>query len=206
MAKLNQQYGTDAMGFCLASKLVPAVRWGYLVCVCVCCTREIIGWNFSQHCRPRKANKPYLENARRENEQTFRREYLAEFTDNVFGWITPEILEPCIMRGQRELPPVANGTYVAAIDPAFRSSEFAFSVLHRSDNGQITVVYATRWIGTKTKPLNFQPVCEQIAKTVMRYGINALYGDQYCFQILRQHFVSLGIHYEEFPFGARTER
>jgi hypothetical protein len=161
-------------------------------------------WQLSTEEMNPKASKHYLENARCENEQTFRREYLAEFTDNALGWITPEILEPCIVRGHRELPPVSNGTYAAAIDPAFRSSDFGFAVLHRSDVGHMTLAYVTRWTGTKTNPVNFEPVCEQIHEVLKRYGLNVLYGDQHSIDVLKQQFVKLGIQYQERTFGAHT--
>ncbi len=104
----------------------------------------------------------FLKEAERENKEDFRREYLAEFIDSVRGWITPEILEPCVMRGQREFPRVSSGTHVAAVDPAFSNSDFGFAVLHRSDNGNITVAFAARWTGTHNAPLNLESVSAQI--------------------------------------------
>ena len=53
----------------------------------------------------------FLKDAELENKEDFRREYLAEFMDSVLGWITWEILEPCVMRGCREFPRVSNGTH-----------------------------------------------------------------------------------------------
>jgi hypothetical protein len=146
----------------------------------------------------------FLEAEKSENEEYFRREYLGEFVDSLTGWITPEMLDPCVIRGQRELPRVSNGTYVAACDPGFRSSDFGFAVLHRSDDGNITVAYAARWMGTHNEPLNFGAVSEQIKVVLERYGINSLVGDQYCFAILRENFQKLGIYYREFCFGAHT--
>ena len=32
-------------------------------------------------------------------QEKYRREYLAEFTDSINGWVTPEILDPCIEQG-----------------------------------------------------------------------------------------------------------
>ncbi len=146
----------------------------------------------------------FLEAEKSENEEYFRREYLGEFVDSLTGWITPEMLDPSVIRGQRELPRVSNGTYVAACDPAFRSSDFGFAILHHSDDGNITVAYAARWIPTHNEPLNFGAVSEQIKIVLERYGMNSLVGDQYCFAILRENFQRLGIYYREFSFGAHT--
>ncbi len=150
-------------------------------------------------------SKQFLEDALRDNEQSFRREHLAEFTDNVLGWITPEILEPCILRGRRELPRVSNGTYVAAVDPAFLgTSNFGFAVVHRSDAGAITVVHAARWSGTKTVSLNPDLISAQVHEILRRYGLYALVGDQFCFPALRECFAKLGIYYREYTFTSRT--
>jgi hypothetical protein len=146
----------------------------------------------------------YLKQAERENKEDYQRECLAEFTDSLVGWITWEILEPCVVRGQREFPRVSNGTYVAAVDPAFRNSDFGFAVLHRSDNGNITVPFAARWTGTHSAPLNLESISAQINDVLQRFGINSVVGDQYCFPVLREHFEKLGIFYREFPFGSHT--
>lgn len=161
-------------------------------------------WQLSTEEMNPVVSNSFLEKARQRNEETFRREHLAEFVDNVIGWITPEILDPCVMRGKRELPRVSNGVYVAVIDPAFTSSDFGFAIVHRSDDGSVTVVYVSRWTGSKKTPLNFDPISEQIGEILRRYGINSLVGDQFCFPILQQHFQRLGIFYREFRFGIRT--
>ena len=146
----------------------------------------------------------FLKEEERKNKEDFRREYLAEFTDSVLGWITWEMLEPCVVRGCRELPRVSNGTYVAAVDPAFRESEFGFAILHRSDSGHITVPFAARWTPTHNSPLNLESISVQINDILRRFVINSLVGDQYCFPILREHFEKLGIFYREFSFGPHT--
>jgi Terminase large subunit, ATPase domain len=146
----------------------------------------------------------FLKEEERKNKEDFRREYLAEFTDSVLGWITWEILEPCVVRGCREFPRVSNGTYVAAVDPAFSNSDFGFAILHRSDNGHITVPFAARWTGTHNAPLNLESVSTQINDVLQRFGINSLVGDQHCFPILREHFEKSGVYYREFSFGTHT--
>jgi hypothetical protein len=91
----------------------------------------------------------FLDKARAADEDTFRREHLAEFVDSNSDWITSELREPCIMLGCRELPRVFHGTYAAAIDPAFQRNDFGSAILHRSDRGDVSVACALRWTGTK---------------------------------------------------------
>src|ERR1700686_3208003 len=57
-----------------------------------------------------------LNSARKHNEERFRREYLAEFTDQINAWVVPCVLEPCIARFRTELPRIENAAYIIAVD------------------------------------------------------------------------------------------
>jgi hypothetical protein len=161
-------------------------------------------WQLSSEEMNPAISKSFLDKARRANEDTFRREHLAEFVDSNCTWITPELLDQCIMHGRCELPRVLHGTYAAAIDPAFQSNDFGFAILHRSDHGDVSVACALRWTGTKAIHLDFAMVCSQIRMKLDQYGINNLVADQYCFARLKQHFARLNIFYREFPFSTGT--
>ena len=56
--------------------------------------------------------------ADRENPEHYRREYLAEFTDSLAGWIPRELLDACVIPGRRELPPVRDASYIAVVRPS----------------------------------------------------------------------------------------
>jgi hypothetical protein len=62
---------------------------------------------------------------RRLGEERYQREYLAQFTDSINGWIDPETLDLCIVRGRRELPRRDNVNYIAVLDAASRHDDFA---------------------------------------------------------------------------------
>ena len=141
---------------------------------------------------------------RQRSEEQYRREYLAEFTDEITGWIVPEALEGCVVRGRTELPRVENVTYRAAVDPAFVRNDFALAILHRTANGSIVVDRVARWAGTKKAPLGYEWVCEEIVRILKQYGMNSVLGDQYCAPVIQQYLRKLGICYKDFTFGART--
>jgi hypothetical protein len=145
-----------------------------------------------------------LEQERKLDEEKFRREFLAEFTDQIAAWVVPEVLEPCIVRDRTELPRVENAAYVVAVDPAFKGSDFALAVLHQAADGPVVVDRVARWAGTKKAPLGYEYVCGEIARIVNEYGIRKVLGDQFCAAVIKQHFEKLGIHYNEFTFGAHT--
>jgi hypothetical protein len=145
-----------------------------------------------------------LDEARKRDESKFHREFLAQFTTDIAGWIATDVLEACVVRNRTELPRVENGTYVAAVDPAFQHSDFALAVLHQKADGPIVVDRVERWEGTKKEPLGYEWVCGEIARIVKEYGIREVWGDQYCAAVIKQYFDKLGIRYHEYTFGTHT--
>ena len=145
-----------------------------------------------------------VKSERQRSEEKYRREYLAEFTDAVNGWIVPEILDPCIARGRRELPYHPDMHYVAAIDPASRKNDFALAIVHRLADGTVVVDKVARWAGTKNFPLPFEPVLDHIKQILESYGINSVTGDQYYCDAIGEHLLKLGIVYKVFNFGSQT--
>jgi hypothetical protein len=145
-----------------------------------------------------------LDRERRRSEEKFRREFLAEFTDTLTGWIDAEILEAAIVRGRMAWPPVRDGFYVAAVDPATRHDDFALAILHRQPDGCIVVDRMAKWTGTKAVPLVPRVVLGEIKGILGQYGLNAAIGDQHCFDVIQQEFLELGIYYDIRNFGAQT--
>ncbi len=145
-----------------------------------------------------------LEDERRESEEKYRREYLAEFTDAINAWVDPEILDPCIVRGRQRLPRQDGVSYFAALDPASRGSEFALLVLHQSADGLVVVDYVGGWQGTRQAPLSFDSVLPQIRDILASYEINTVVGDLHCADCIKQSLMGLGIFYETRNFGGST--
>ncbi len=145
-----------------------------------------------------------LEREQQRDEQKFLREFMAEFTENITSWINPEILEPCIVRGRRELPRLRDAIYAAALDPATRHSDFTLAIVHLSLDGKMVVDRVDRWAGTKTAPLAFEPVLDDIKFIFDGYGINCAVGDQHCCDVIQQSLLQRGISYEIIPFGTHT--
>jgi hypothetical protein len=143
---------------------------------------------------------------RRLGEEEFSREYLAQFTDTINSWVPAEMLDSCIIRGRKELPPLSDVLYVPALDPATRGDDFAFAVLHRSPDGMIVVDYLATWRGTPSAPVLFERVLPEIKGTLDYYGISSASGDQYCCDAISQALLRLGIEYEIIPFSSKTRR
>jgi hypothetical protein len=90
-------------------------------------------------------------------EEKYRREYLAEFTDSINGWIDSDTLNLCIIGGRRELPRQDNARYVAVLDAANRHDDFALVIVHKDPRGSVVVDFVNTWTGTKKAPLPFEP-------------------------------------------------
>jgi hypothetical protein len=145
-----------------------------------------------------------LEKEKRRNEEHYRREYLAQFTDSISAWIDAEILDAAIARGRRELPRVRDAIHAAALDPATRHNDFALAIAHRSPDRTITVDRLATWTGTKKAPLQIKAVLVEIKSNLDDYNIVSAVGDQFCSDPISQDLLELGITYKISSFGAQT--
>jgi hypothetical protein len=149
-------------------------------------------------------NASILTKERARDEERFRREYLGEFVDSISGWIVPELLDPCIVRGRTELPYRSDAIFLAVADPAFVRDDFALAIVSRTDKGQIVVHRVARWSGTRSAPLGHEDILNQVKSILGEYQLNSLTGDQHCFDLIRQVLEKLGIWYTKYNFDART--
>jgi hypothetical protein len=145
----------------------------------------------------------FLDKEEQRDPESFRREYLAQFTDQIEGWIRPEILDQCVTKSYTERPPVGSAIYAAAVGPAFKGNDFALAIAD-IQNGLIILDYIRTWTGTREAPLGYEQVCGEIAGILKRYGLNVVVGDQHCAAIIQQQFQKLGIVYQEFTFSTGT--
>ena len=134
----------------------------------------------------------------------YRREYLAIFSEDMSAWIDREMLDACVVRGRRELAPIRGVFYAAAIDPGLTHDDFALSISHALSDGTIVVDLLVRWRGTKGAPVNFDEISYEIKGYLDRYGIVEVIGDQWCYEVIRQQLVKLGIDYQQYRFGSHT--
>jgi hypothetical protein len=145
-----------------------------------------------------------LEMHRERDESKYRREFMAEFSEDINAWIDAEILYRCVVPGRKELPPEPGVFYFAAIDPAFRHDDFALVIAHRHSDGTVVLDLLVRWRGSKKIPVCWGQVREDIQYYCKRYGINRVHGDQHCAAIIQEQLQQLGIYFEEITFGSRT--
>jgi hypothetical protein len=141
---------------------------------------------------------------RRRSEEKYLREYLAEFTDSINGWVPSEILNPCIVPGRVQLPRQHGLNYVAALDPASRGHNFALVIVHQVPDGTIVVDLVRTWTGSTKIPLPFESVLNEIKTILESYGISSAVGDQFNCDAIQQYLQKIGIMYEINVFGPQT--
>lgn len=142
------------------------------------------------------------EGTRREErvEDIWRREYAAiPLEGDEQSLFTPAMLDKCT-RPAPDVPIEPGVTYVAAMDPGMARNAWTFGVAAQRlcADGRVkrSIVYARELRGTRDAPLQPDVVLGTvIAPVLARYGINAIYSDQYekfgLAAIAERHGVSL---------------
>jgi hypothetical protein len=98
------------------------------------------------------------------DEEKFRREFEAEFTDSITSWIASDLLDPCVVAGRTELPFQAGLIYAAALDPASRRNDFTLAILHKGPGETVVVDKIKRWSGKGNTPIPFEYVLADLSQ------------------------------------------
>ena len=141
-----------------------------------------------------------LQRLQRKDPDAFIRESLAQFVDSVSGFLKPEMLHAVIVPKRLALeryprpghPEDATPYYVAAMDPAFRHDNFAFSITHHDSQDGIVQDYFEEWEPLPNAPLNPLDILTQIKSKLDYYGISIIHSDQYQLESLQQLAMGLG--------------
>jgi hypothetical protein len=165
---------------------------------------DFLVWQFTTFEMNPSIKPEKVERERRRDEDKYRREYLAEFTDSVNSWISPEYINQCIVRGRVELPPQKEINYVAALDAATRGADFAIVIVHKTVGDSVVVDCVRTWTGTKNTPLSIEAVLFQIRDLLQTYNTNQVTGDQYYSDAICQQLLKMQIVYQRFDFTAQS--
>jgi hypothetical protein len=131
-----------------------------------------------------------MEQLRLADPQEYNREYMAEFSEVVSGWISSAVVDAAVDPGITERPYKPEFTYVAAMDAAFVNDNFVFKIVHRDDQDSIVEDLSMTWTpdGVAGKVL-MNPVIAFITDKCNRYKVRNVYADQYAFEPLEEAFV-----------------
>lgn len=131
--------------------------------------------------------------------EAFVRESLAEFVDSLSNFLKPELVQFATDAKITQRPRLT-GTdaesgipiYVAAMDPAFRHDNFAFTIVHHDLKQGLVQDVFIEWEPEKGNPLNPSEILAQVKNLLDAYGISHVYSDQYQLESLQQLALNMG--------------
>jgi hypothetical protein len=122
-----------------------------------------------------------------------RAEYLAEWRDDIGGWLAIETIEAAVDRGVAVRPPSHfHNTYVAGADPSGGSKDSFTAAISHNESG-VAVLDAVLEIRPPFSPTE---AVSQIAALLRAYGLSEVTGDRYAAEWVTSAFASSGIKYK----------
>jgi hypothetical protein len=149
-----------------------------------------------------------LERARLADPQNYRREFPAEWLDDVDQFLPDSDISAAIRSGVREKPAadILKGSYRAALDASGLTGKdkFTFAIGHRAVKGNSGVGVAFDVLrGWSRAPIAV--VCDEIASLLKSFRLRTVVADQFGFSFLRELLSHRGIEVRQLPFTARSK-
>lgn len=149
----------------------------------------------------------FLKREQSRDPENYRREYDAEFTEAVSGFLPVDSIDGCVVPGRVELAPDNEvHHYVAAVDAAYKGDKFTMAVAHYDRDRKVLVMdLLTGWQGSRKVPLRLGEVMPQIKALCEKYGIYNVLGDQFGAEPLKDAFLRQHLNYEERTFTNQSK-
>jgi hypothetical protein len=118
-------------------------------------------------------------------------EWMAEFRDDIGGWLAMEIIDAAVDRGVTVRRPSEFLTYTAAADPSGGSKDSFTAAVSHNDNGLAVLDCILEF----KPPFNPSEVVSQISAMLRAYGLSEITGDRYAAEWVVSSFAANGIGY-----------
>jgi len=133
------------------------------------------------------------------DEDGFDTEYRANFVDSLSNFILPEFIDMSVIKGVKFRAPDKEIKYYAAIDAAFKSDRFTFSVVGY-DGTRVKQYVSKGWKGSKKQPIKASTVSQYVRTICKEFDIPWVAADQFAFQPLKEIFDNHGVSLQEHTF------
>jgi hypothetical protein len=169
--------------------------------------REVLVWHAPTALMNPTVPARFLENEKKRDVETYRREYEAEFAEAVSAYIPAEAIAACVVEGRASVPAQPRlFNYEAAVDAAFKGDVFTLAVAHKDcRDDRVVVDHVYGWEGSRQEPVRLGQVIPEIRNVLDRYGTRVVYGDQFGAEPLKHAFREAGIEFEEVPFTLQSK-
>jgi hypothetical protein len=119
-------------------------------------------------------------------------EYGAQFREDIENFIPVEVVEAAIVPGRFELPPSAECSHVAFVDPSGgRSDSMTLAIAH-AEEGETAVLDVLREVAP---PFNPEEAVAEFSRVLLTYGLAEVTGDAYAAAWPCEQFRKHGIEY-----------
>jgi hypothetical protein len=140
--------------------------------------------------------------------QNYRREFMAEWLDDVDQFLPDSDIAIAVRTGVREIAPVdaLKGGYFAAIDASSLTGRdrFVFGIGQRAASGRAGVGLKLNLLRGWTRSTVSQ-VCDEVAAICQTYGIRTVIADQHGYVFLRELMKQRGIELRQLAFTVRSK-
>src|SRR6516165_9856505 len=134
-----------------------------------------------------------IEKAMEDDPAVARAEWMAEWRDDVSGFVDADAVAACVSPGVRELPPVRGIRYFGFVDPSGGSSDsMTVAVAHReADRVIIDLVRERR------PPFSPTDVCLEFSAALRSYNVGSVQSDKYAGSWVVESLAAQGIRCEQ---------
>ncbi len=148
----------------------------------------------------------FLARERARDSENYRREYEAEFTEAISGFLSAEAIAACVVQGRTEIAPTDDTHYCAAIDAAYKGDQFTLAIAHLDlERRAVFVDLLHGWQGSRKAPLKLADVMPQLKAICERYRVHTVLGDQFGAEPLKDAFQRQYLTYEERTFTNQSK-
>ncbi len=138
-------------------------------------------------------SKQLIKSERKKDSVAAKSEWDAEFRKDVESYISREVLESCVVKHRRELPPVTDIRYSGFTDPSGGSGADSMTLAISHSENDIKVLDLVREI---KPPFSPREAVAEFASLLQRYHITTVIGDRYASEWPRERFREYGINYQ----------
>jgi hypothetical protein len=160
---------------------------------------DLLVWRASSQLMNPTITTPRLEQERRLDSVRFAREYEAEFADDINAFLSTAWVEGTIVPGRFELPPLDGVRYVAAVDPSGGGPDaFTLAIAHAEGTGsgrRIVHDVMRGWAKPRKGEVDLESIVAEIVAITKAYRVNAVHGDRYAKNWVREAFQRHGGRY-----------
>lgn len=149
---------------------------------------DILVWVAPSRVMNPRLSQEVVDRALAEDYASAKAEYLAEWRDDVAGFLDDETLDPLVVTGRRELAPQEGIRYFAFADPSGgRQDSFTLGIAHAGPKGRVLLDAVRR----RVPPFNPRDVVAEFAQVLKEYRCSEVTGDRYsaewCVASFREH-------------------